>query len=136
MAGDLEKAAAARDADETPDSHLHVPGSSTTERGNRHATFDTPEVNSSNEKPPPSSGSGNASATPTAVGSVKRRKRAGTKSSRHRPQVEEVLTREQRDGLCGLIQGTLVVFPYHWLASAEEKGDWLTLGDQAAPLQI
>lgn len=134
---DLEKAAAAaRDANETPDSHLHVPGTATTEKGDRHATFDTPEVNSSSEKPPASSGSGNASTTPTAAGSVKRRKRAGTKSSRHRPQMEDVLTREQREGLCGLIQGHLVVFPYHWLAGAEEKGDWLTLVDQAAPLQI
>lgn len=134
---DPEKAAAAnRDANGTSDAHMHVPGSSTTEKGDRHATFDTPELNSSSEKPPASSGSGNASTTQTVGGSVKRRKRAGTKSSRHRPQVEAVLTREQMDGLCGLIQGSLVVFPYHWLEGAEERGDWLTLVDQAAPLQI
>ncbi|KAF3760618.1 hypothetical protein M406DRAFT_20787, partial [Cryphonectria parasitica EP155] len=65
-----------------------------------------------------------------------RRRRATTRGSRHRPMVENLLTREMMDGLCGLIQGHLVVFPYDWLAGAEEKGDWLTLVDQAAPLQI
>lgn len=135
---DPEKAAAAaRDTNGTADSHLQVPGPATTEKSDRHATFSTPEANSSSEKPPVSSGGiSSASVTPTAAGSVKRRRRATTRGSRHRPMMEDILTHEQRDGLCGLIQGHLVVFPYHWLAGAEEKGDWLTLVDQAAPLQI
>lgn len=135
---DAEKeAAAAQDANGAADSHLHVPGTVATDKNDRHATFSTPEANSSSEKPPVSSGGiSSASATPTAAGSVKRRRRATTRGSRHRPMMEDILTYEQRDGLCGLIQGHLVVFPYHWLAGAEEKGDWLTLVDQAAPLQI
>ncbi|CAN8106450.1 unnamed protein product [Discula destructiva] len=134
---DPEKAAAAAHGPtDRADSHLLIPGTATTDKSDRRATFDTPEINSYSEKAPPSSSSGAGAPSPSAAGSVKRRKRAGTKSSRHRPQAEDVLTREQRDGLCGLIQGHLVVFPYHWLAGAEEKGDWLTLVDQAAPLQI
>lgn len=133
-------AAAARDTNGAADTRLQVPGTATTDKSDRHATFSTGEANSSSEKPPVSSGSGGGisspSITPTAAGSVKRRRRATTRGSRHRPMLEDLLTHEQRDGLCKLIQGHLVVFPYHWLAGAEEKGDWLTLVDQAAPLQI
>lgn len=136
---DPEKAAAAREESNEngstvePSSKLAVPEASratTPDKRDRRATFSTPETIS--EKPPGSS----ASTTPGVQGSVKRRKRANTRGSRHRPPVEELLTREQREGLLGMVQGHLVVFPYDWLVGADEKGNWLTLVDQAAPLQI
>lgn len=144
---DSEKAAAAPGMNGATDSHLVVPGpqdnekATTDDKRERRATFSTPEENASSpsDKPPATSGSTttvNNQTVTAAAGSVKRRRRATTRGSRHRPLLEDVLTAEQRDGLCGLIQGQLVVFPYHWLAGAEEKGDWLTLVDQAAPLQI
>lgn len=149
---DAEKAAAAsRDTRGTAELNLPVRGAedvektSTTDKRDRHTTFSTPDENTLSEKPPATSGSNGApSSSATAVntpavtattGTVKRRRRATTKS-RQRPLLNDVLTRDQREELCGLIQGHLVVFPYHWLAGAEEKGDWLTLVDQAAPLQI
>lgn len=141
---DLEKAAAARDIDGPTESRLAVPDSdkntnTKTEKRDKHTTFHTPDGSVSSDRPPATSGSAtsttavNATATATAP---KRRRRATTKGSRHRPLLDEMLSREARDGLCGLIQGHLVVFPYNWLLGAEEKGDWLTLVDQAAPLQI
>lgn len=149
---DAEKAAAAaQDMSGAADSHLAVPraedvektSTSTTDRRERRTTFSTPDES---EKPPATSGSTgapsssttavNAPAGTTSTGTVKRRRRATTKGSRHRPLLDDLMTRDQREGLCELVQGNLVVFPYHWLAGAEEKGDWLTLVDQAAPLQI
>lgn len=124
-------------------SGLLVPGTNErglADKGERRATFSTPADNASvSEKPPTSSAGASTTAVNTStpnVGSVKRRRRATTRGSRHRNQLEEVLSMEQRDGLCGLIQGHLVVFPYDWLVGAEQRGDWLTLVDQAAPLQI
>jgi phospholipase D1/2 len=124
-------------------SGLLVPGTNErglADKGERRATFSTPADNASvSEKPPTSSAGASTTAVNTStpnVGSVKRRRRATTRGSRHRNQLEEVLSMEQRDGLCGLIQGHLVVFPYDWLIGAEQRGDWLTLVDQAAPLQI
>lgn len=113
----------------------------------RRTTFHTPEEPSTEkEKEKPSTADSTAgsstaansnSAAANATGSVKRRRRATTRGSRNRPFMpEELLTNEQRDALCNLIQGHLVVFPYHWLVGAEERGDWLTLVDQTAPLQI
>lgn len=126
-----------------PSSNLLVPGANektTSDKGERRTTFSTPADSSSvSEKPPTSSGGGSTTAVNTStapIGSVRRRKRATTRGSRHRAQLEDVLSMEQRDGLCGLVQGHLVVFPYDWLIGAEQRGDWLTLVDQAAPLQI
>ncbi|PSR97072.1 hypothetical protein BD289DRAFT_404500 [Coniella lustricola] len=131
------------------DRRLLVPGdkAAPTDKQERRATFSTPEDNSSSEKPPASSGSGGGGGGPsssttavnstnTTTGPTKRRRRATTRGSRHRPMVEDLLSRDMMDGLCNLIQGHLVEFPYDWLLGAEEKGDWLTLVDQAAPLQI
>lgn len=119
------------------------------DKRDRRATFSTPESpekDKEKEKPSTSDSAGAQSSSATAVntpttnnttGSVKRRRRATTRGSRNRPMMmEELLTNEQRDALCNLIQGHLVVFPYDWLVGAEERGDWLTLVDQAAPLQI
>ncbi|KUI74290.1 Phospholipase D1 [Cytospora mali] len=145
---DAEKAAAAPEGGNSGNgtvdhsSNLLVPEANerSGEKGERRATFSAPADNSSvSEKPPTSSAGGSTTAVNTItppIGSVKRRRRATTRGSRHRAQVEDVLSMEQRDGLCGLIQGHLVVFPFDWLIGAEQRGDWLTLVDQAAPLQI
>lgn len=113
---------------------------------NRRTTFHTPEDHSTEkEKEKPSTADSTAGSSTAGANSnagaanapVKRRRRATTRGSRNRPfMTEELLTNEQRDALCNLIQGHLVVFPYHWLVGAEERGDWLTLVDQTAPLQI
>ncbi|KKY30373.1 putative phospholipase d1 [Diaporthe ampelina] len=141
---DPEKAAAARENSNTngstvePSSKLGVPEASratTPDKRDRRTTFSTPDNTPTiSEKPPGSSAS--TTPMPGVQGSVKRRRRANTRGSRHRPPVEELLTREQREGLLGMIQGHLVLFPYDWLVGADEKGNWLTLVDQAAPLQI
>lgn len=138
---DPEKAAAAKEMNGTVDPRLLVPGDKPSgDKRERRATFSTAEEATSSEKPPGSSNgappSSSAGLSTQGSGTVKGRRRRATTKSRNRPMLEEILTREQRDVLCGLIQGNLVVFPYHWLAGAEEKGDWLTLVDQAAPLQI
>lgn len=132
------------------DAHLLVPNGNAEKAAAgkpiRRTTFHTPEEHpAEKEKEKPSTadstaGSSTAGAnsnTAAANAPVKRRRRATTRGSRNRPfMTEEVLTNEQRDALCNLIQGHLVVFPYHWLVGAEERGDWLTLVDQTAPLQI
>lgn len=112
-------------------------------KANRRATFRTPEEHpNEKEKEKPTTadsgaGSYNSNNAGAANAPVKRRRRATTRGSRNRPfMTEELLTNEQRDALCNMIQGHLVVFPYDWLVGADERGDWLTLVDQAAPLQI
>lgn len=139
---DPEKAAGARDINGAAEPRLAAPDtdkkmSTKSEKRDKHTTFHTPDESVSSDRPPATSGSTTSTTAVNANGTApKRRRRATTKGSRHRPLLDEMLSREARDGLCGLIQGHLVVFPYNWLLGAEEKGDWLTLVDQAAPLQI
>nr|POF01099.1 phospholipase d1 [Quercus suber] len=71
--------------------------------------------------------------------SQKRRRRAGTKTSGGRgagPATEDVLSREEAEGLLNLVQGSLVLWPYDWLEKEERGGNWLYNIDQLAPLEI
>ncbi|KAF6833925.1 phospholipase d [Colletotrichum plurivorum] len=71
-----------------------------------------------------------------AQGSVKRRRRATTKGSRRGMPPEEVLARADAEELLGLIQGHVVQFPYDWLLTEEQNGNWGFQVDGVAPLQI
>ncbi|GAB7345798.1 hypothetical protein MBLNU457_4060t1 [Dothideomycetes sp. NU457] len=69
--------------------------------------------------------------------SQKRRRRATTKSSiRPNAAPETVLEKEEAEELLKLTQGTLVLWPYDWLAKEEQSGNWLYNIDQIAPLEI
>ncbi|KAF5486018.1 Phospholipase D1 [Colletotrichum fructicola] len=71
-----------------------------------------------------------------AQGSVKRRRRATTKGSRRGQPPEEVLPRAEAEELLNLIQGHVVQFPYDWLLTEEQNGNWGFQVDGVAPLQI
>nr|POE56425.1 phospholipase d1 [Quercus suber] len=78
-----------------------------------------------------------ASLDPSA--SQRRRRRAGTKTSGGRgagPATEDVLSRDEAEGLLNLVQGSLVLWPYDWLEKEERGGNWLYNIDQLAPLEI
>ncbi|KAI1099192.1 phospholipase D [Jackrogersella minutella] len=98
------------------------------EKRDRRATF------SSCEKSAPESGS---TANPYNHNSTRRRRRATTKGSRRGPLFPyELLSREEAGELCGMIQGTLVQFPYDWLEAEEKDNHWLYQADLLAPKEI
>ncbi|KAK1078849.1 Phospholipase D1 [Friedmanniomyces endolithicus] len=66
---------------------------------------------------------------------TKQRKRRGT-AGRSIGAMEEVLGREEAEDLMGLVQGTVVLWPYDWLEREERGGNWLYNIDQLAPLEI
>ncbi|KAK0269983.1 Phospholipase D1 [Friedmanniomyces endolithicus] len=66
---------------------------------------------------------------------TKQRKRRGT-AGRSVGAMEEVLGREEAEDLMGLVQGTVVLWPYDWLEREERGGNWLYNIDQLAPLEI
>ncbi|RFU30953.1 hypothetical protein B7463_g5385, partial [Scytalidium lignicola] len=70
-------------------------------------------------------------------GSVKNRRRGGTRSSRKGFSAsDDLLSREAAEELLSMVQGHLVVFPYDWLKQEELNSHWLYQVDQVAPLQI
>ncbi|KAI1468026.1 phospholipase D [Daldinia caldariorum] len=98
------------------------------DKRDRRATF------SSAEKSAPESGS---TANPSNHNSTRRRRRATTKGSRRGPVFPyELLGRDEAEELCGLIQGTLVEFPYNWLEAEEKDNHWLYQADLLAPKEI
>ncbi|KAF2485266.1 hypothetical protein BDY17DRAFT_247509 [Neohortaea acidophila] len=69
--------------------------------------------------------------------SQKQRKRRGTTAkSSARSVPEEVLDKDEAEGLLKLVQGHLVTWPYNWLEKEERNGNWLYNIDQLAPLEI
>ena len=108
----------------------------------RRATF------SASEKPPNSasggstnglhlSGTGETTNLPKPLGSQRRRRRAGTRSSRRGQNAnDDMLGKADAEELLGMTQGALVQFPYDWLVVEETNGNWLFQVDQVAPLQI
>jgi phospholipase D1/2 len=70
-------------------------------------------------------------------GSVKRRRRGTTKTSRRGFSAsDDLLSQADADELLSMVQGNLVVFPYDWLIKEELNSNWLYQVDQVAPLQI
>ncbi|KAI0386781.1 phospholipase D [Hypomontagnella monticulosa] len=108
----------------------HLDPQAQNEKRDRRATF------SSGEKPAPESGS---MTNPYNHNSTRqRRRRATTKGSGRRGPVfpYELLSRDEAEELCGLIQGTLVQFPYDWLEAEEKDNHWLYQADLLAPKEI
>jgi phospholipase D1/2 len=88
---------------------------------------------------PPVDKSNSTSTRDTAGGSQRRRRRATTRST-HRPfhadDADMLMEKKDAEELLKLVQGHLVVFPYDWLAEAEEKGQFMYAVDQLAPVEI
>ncbi|KAI0412645.1 phospholipase D [Xylaria grammica] len=94
----------------------------------RRATF------SASEKSGPGS---NGESTIYNHNSTKRRRRATTKGSRRGPIFPyDVLSREDAEECCSMIQGHLVQFPYDWLETEEKDNHWLYQADLLAPKEI
>lgn len=74
--------------------------------------------------------------SPANQGSVKRRRRATTKSRKGFSASDDLMSREDAELLLSMVQGSLVVFPYDWLKAEEHNSNWLYQVDQVAPLQI
>lgn len=80
---------------------------------------------------------------PQHTNSQRRRRRGTTKGSGGKPNfpaagagMEEVLSKDEAEGLLKLVQGHLVLWPYDWLEKEERGGNWLYNIDQLAPLEI
>ncbi|KAI1430526.1 phospholipase D [Xylaria sp. CBS 124048] len=89
---------------------------------------------SASERSAPGSNSGSAI---HAQNSTRRRRRATTKGSRRGPVFPyDVLSREDAEECCSMIQGHLVQFPYDWLETEEKDNHWLYQADLLAPKEI
>lgn len=102
------------------------PQTSTRDR-DRRTTFSTLEKPSSRETNVPG---------PGQMGSVKRRRRATTKNSRRGFTIDDMPTRAHAEDLLNMVQGNLVQFPYDWLLTEEQNGNWGYQVDGVAPLAI
>ncbi|KAI1820421.1 phospholipase D [Xylaria intraflava] len=112
--------------DGQPDS-LHV-DLQNDKKHDRRTTF------SASERSAPVSNSGS---TIYNHNSTKRRRRATTKGSRRGPIFPyDVLSREDSEECCNMIQGHLVQFPYDWLETEEKDNHWLYQADLLAPKEI
>lgn len=69
------------------------------------------------------------------VGSMRRRRRGTTKTSRRGPS-EDVLTKEEAEDLLNLTRGNIVYFPYDWLVTEEGNNNWGFHLDGMAPISI
>ncbi|EPS36233.1 hypothetical protein H072_10273 [Dactylellina haptotyla CBS 200.50] len=89
---------------------------------------------------PPGSNAGASVGNGSSLGpaqSVKRRKRAGTRSSRREfHATDDIMDKDVAEELLSLIQGHLVVWPYEWLITEAEGGNWLYSIDQLAPIEL
>lgn len=77
-----------------------------------------------------------ASGAPGQPGSVKRRRWATTKGSRRGFSIGDMPSRSDAEDLLKMIQGNLVEFPYNWLLTEEQNGNWGYQVDGVAPLAI
>lgn len=68
--------------------------------------------------------------------SVKKRRRATTKSSRRWSTSEDMPSRADAEELLKMVQGNLVQFSYDWLITEEHNGNWGYQVDGVAPLSI
>ncbi|MCJ1415083.1 Phospholipase D1 [Xylographa parallela] len=69
--------------------------------------------------------------------SQKRRRRAATRGSKKEFHAsDDMIGSADAEELLKMVQGSLVVWPYEWLAKEEQGGNWLYSIDQLAPLEI
>ncbi|PNY28575.1 Phospholipase D1 [Tolypocladium capitatum] len=102
----------------------------TTRNTERKTTFSTLEKPSSKETKEVST------PPPGHTGSVKRRHRTTTKGSRRGFSIEDMPSRTDAEELLKMTQGNLVQFPYDWLLTEEQNGNWGYQVDGVAPLSI
>ncbi|KJZ79668.1 hypothetical protein HIM_01137 [Hirsutella minnesotensis 3608] len=88
------------------------------------------------DKPPSKEIKESTNTVPAHSGSVKRRRRATTKGSRRGFSIEDMPSRADAEDLLKMIQGNLVEFPYDWLLTEEQNGNWGFQVDGVAPLAI
>lgn len=69
-------------------------------------------------------------------GSVKKRRRAATKGSRRGFSIDDMPSRVDAEELLKMVQGNIVQFPYDWLVTEEQNGNWGYQVDGVAPLAI
>ncbi|OAA45680.1 Phospholipase D [Metarhizium rileyi] len=69
-------------------------------------------------------------------GSVRKRRRANTKGSRRGFSPDDMPSRTDAEDLLKLVQGNIVQFPYDWLMTEEQNGNWGYQVDGVAPLSI
>ncbi|KAK0388300.1 hypothetical protein NLU13_4545 [Sarocladium strictum] len=69
-------------------------------------------------------------------GSTKRRRRGTTKGSRRGFSIDDMPTPGDAEELLKLVQGNLVQFPYDWLLTEEQNGNWGYQVDGVSPLAI
>lgn len=93
----------------------------------RRTTFSTLEKPSSRDTNAP---------PPGQFGSMKRRRRATTKNSRRGFSIDDMPNRGQAEELLNMVQGNIVQFPYDWLLTEEQNGNWGYQVDGVAPLAI
>ncbi|ROT35499.1 phospholipase D1 [Sodiomyces alkalinus F11] len=105
-------------------------GSSPEKAKDRHATF------SPTEQEPRTRDRSTSGQQAQAYGSIRRRRRATTKGSRRGGPPEDILPAEEAEELLSMVQGNLVKFPYDWLLTEEQNGNWGFQVDGVAPLQI
>lgn len=78
--------------------------------------------------------SNNGNGTGDAV--PKRRRRGTTRSSRRGFTTDDMPSRTEAEELLNMTQGHLVQFPYDWLLTEDNKGNWGYQVDGVAPLAI
>ncbi|KAJ4265526.1 Phospholipase D1 [Fusarium torreyae] len=93
----------------------------------RRTTFSTLEKPSSRDTNVP---------PPGQFGSVKRRRRATTKNSRRGFTIDDMPSRGHAEELLNMVQGNVVQFPYDWLLTEEQNGNWGYQVDGVAPLAL
>ncbi|KAI1112305.1 phospholipase D [Nemania sp. NC0429] len=112
---------------ESPPAGVH-PATQNDKKQDRRTAF------SASEKSAPGS---NGESSLQNQASMKRRRRATTKGSRRGPAYPyDVVSREDAEECCNMIQGHLVQFPYDWLEAEEKDNHWLYQADLLAPKEI
>lgn len=150
---DPEKAAAAAEGDQSLPNIVQARSNTPT----NHKLDVKPDTNPkerrttfSNQEKPPMTAASNGSSTTAGqqtnatnekenkpAGSQRRRRRGNTRSSRRGfVPTDDLLDRNEAEEFLNLTQGALVQFPYNWLYTEENNGNWLFQVDQVAPLQI
>ncbi|KAK5099135.1 Phospholipase D1 [Exophiala xenobiotica] len=73
----------------------------------------------------------------THSGSVRRRRRGTTRSSRRDfSATDDMMTLAEAEELLEKVQGHLIEWPYDWLEKVEAGGNWLYPFDQISPIEI
>lgn len=114
----------------TEESAVDTSADMQTSDGNKSTVRDRKTTFSTTEKPKDVSGG------ITANESVRKRRRATTRGSKRWSTSEEMPNRTDAEELLKMVQGNLVQFPYDWLITEDQNGNWGYQVDGVAPLAI